>query len=264
MDDITLNTIFLAKVLPTFKYLTAASQPKGYVLGGQPGAGKSQLLRQAAQEQQGNIAVLNADEFRPLHPQFKAIEQQFGLEAANHTAAFAGAMVQKALQYCLAQRFHVAIEGTFRTAATPLATLQRLKEAGYQTEVLIGTCPKEVSWTSTLNRYMTMKQEGLSPRFTPKEAHDQTVHNLAKNVAQVIAHADRVRIFNRSELLYEGLNALQAALSIEQELIRPSTPLEYQTAKNSYESVLSSVDDKNRKALELDYAKFLTHYPQFE
>lgn len=98
MDDKTLTAIFTHKVLPTFEHLLPSAQPKGYVLGGQPGAGKSQLLKQAAQEQQGNIALLNADEFRPLHPQFKAIEQQYGLEAANHTAAFAGAMVKKALQ----------------------------------------------------------------------------------------------------------------------------------------------------------------------
>lgn len=260
MDELTLENIFTHKVLSTFKYLTSPAQPKGYVLGGQPGAGKSQLLKQAAQEQLGNIAVLNADEFRPLHPQFKTIQHQYGLEAANYTAAFAGAMVQKALQYCLVQRFNLAIEGTFRTADTPLHTLSLLKAAGYQTEILISTCPKDVSWTSTLSRYTDMKQEGLNPRFTPKVAHDQTVQNLAKNVAQVVSSAHQVRIFSRNGLLYEGLNALQAAQSVERELTRPLTLLEYQMAKNSYEGVLALVDEKNRKVLEQDYAEFLTCY----
>ncbi|WP_020560525.1 zeta toxin family protein [Thiofilum flexile] len=259
LDEQTLATLFTHKVLPTFKYLTPVTQPKGYVLGGQPGAGKSQLLKHAAQEQQGNIAVLNADEFRPLHPQFKAIAQQFGLEAANHTAAFVGAMVQQALQYGVEQRFNLTIEGTFRTAETPLATLQILKAAGYQTEVLLSTCPKEVSWTSTLNRYTEMKREGLSPRFTPKASHDQTVEQLAQNVAQVTAQADQVRIFSREGLLYQGHDPTKAAQQVEQELTRPLTSAEYQAAKESYEELLKEVQGQARDSLVKEQAAFLVN-----
>lgn len=109
-----------------------------------------------------------------------------------------------------------------------------------------------------------MKQEGLTPRFTPKSAHDQTVQNLADNVAQIMSFVDQVRIFNRSGLLYQGLNALQASQSIKQELTRPLTLSEYQAAQNSYEQVLRVVENESKKLLEQDYAKFLAQPPFFK
>ncbi|MBR5676338.1 MAG: zeta toxin family protein, partial [Neisseriaceae bacterium] len=43
--------------------------PQGFVLGGQPGAGKSNLLKQIENRLNGNVLIINADEFRRYHPQ---------------------------------------------------------------------------------------------------------------------------------------------------------------------------------------------------
>lgn len=78
--------------------------------------------------------------------------------------------------------FLSGIEGTFRTAETPLKTLKELKDNGYTTYVCIKTCPAEVSWNRCLSRY----EEGLNDksgkeRFTAKSHHDLVIKNLAKN-----------------------------------------------------------------------------------
>ncbi|RAX56973.1 hypothetical protein CCZ01_07930 [Helicobacter monodelphidis] len=36
--------------------------PKGFVLGGQPGAGKSALIQKVKEQLQGNVVVINADD----------------------------------------------------------------------------------------------------------------------------------------------------------------------------------------------------------
>ena len=42
--------------------------PKGFVLGGQPGAGKSNLIKMINAQLNGNVLVVNGDEFRRYHP----------------------------------------------------------------------------------------------------------------------------------------------------------------------------------------------------
>ena len=49
------------------------SSPKGFVLGGQPGAGKSKMVSRLGAELNRNLLVINGDEFRRYHPNFDEI-----------------------------------------------------------------------------------------------------------------------------------------------------------------------------------------------
>ena len=50
--------------------VTPQQHPIGFVLGGQPGAGKSSLIELAKRETKDNIMIINGDDFRFLHPDF--------------------------------------------------------------------------------------------------------------------------------------------------------------------------------------------------
>ena len=67
------------------------SSPKGFVLGGQPGAGKSKMVSRLGAELDRNLLVINGDEFRRYHPNFDEIQAYpnytIGSELAKHIRA---------------------------------------------------------------------------------------------------------------------------------------------------------------------------------
>lgn len=185
--------------------IKATYAPKGYVLGGQPGAGKSNLISLVEIENKGNVLIVNGDEFRKYHPQFDEIQERYGKDAPKHTAEFAGKMTGRVIEKALENKFNLVVEGTFRTAETPLKTLSDMKQKGYSTSVHIMTTSAEVSWKSTLERYEKMLAAGEAPRYTDKAHHDKVVAELPKNADTVFQSgiADNFRVYSRSGLVYD-------------------------------------------------------------
>ena len=174
--------------------------PRAFVLGGQPGAGKSNLIRLARKELDGNVVVINGDDFRKYHPAYALFQQFSALTMPQKTAAFAGAMTEAVLRRAMSEQYNIVVEGTFRTADTPIRTLKNLMENGYEREVLIQICDKRLSWESCVQRY----HEALAvnpgeARYTEQSHHDGVVRGLARNIRTVQASglADNLRIFTR-------------------------------------------------------------------
>ena len=182
------------------------ANPQGFVLGGQPGAGKSNLLKNIENKLNGNVLIINADEFRRYHPQFDEIQVQYGDDAPKHTAEFSGKMAERILNKALTEHYNIAIEGTFRTAETPLNTLDLMKAYGYQTVVHIQTCPKEISWQSTIKRYNAMIKAGLTPRSVDKTHHDLVCDRLPENADTVYqsGKVDEFQVYSRNGLIFDG------------------------------------------------------------
>ncbi len=174
--------------------------PQGFVLGGQPGAGKASLTARAKTKLNRNILEINGDNYRKYHPDFKILQEKYAEEAPKYTGEFSGTMTEAILQKALNDKYNIIIEGTFRTAETPIKTLQKLKENNYTTTVLIQTCNKSISQASYQERYQKMLQ--IIPeeaRATPQKSHDYVIDNLANNIKEVEKSklADHIEIYTR-------------------------------------------------------------------
>ena len=193
-------------LLDDYHLAKPCTNPQGFVLGGQPGAGKSNLLKQIENRLNGNVLIINADEFRRYHPQFDEIQAQYGDDAPKHTAEFSGKMAEQILNKALTEHYNIAIEGTFRTAQTPLNTLDLMKSHGYQTAVHIQICPKEISWQSTIKRYNAMIKAGLTPRAVDKAHHDLVCDRLPENADTVYqsGKADEFQVYSRNGLIFDN------------------------------------------------------------
>lgn len=179
---------------------TPQQNPKGFVLGGQPGAGKSILIEKIKKELNSNVIVINGDDYRKYHPDYTKFQAQGTKDSAPKTQEFAGKMTEAIFQKAILNKYNLIIEGTFRTAQVPINTLKTLKENGYNTNVMIQICTKEISWDSCLERYEKMlKINPSEARYTPKEHHDLVIQNLAKNIKEVQNSdlVDRLQIFTR-------------------------------------------------------------------
>lgn len=177
--------------------------PQAFVLGGQPGAGKSNLTKNIQQKMQENVIEINGDNFRKYHPNYKEFQEKYKQDSPKYTAAFAAALTEAILQKAIAEKYNIVIEGTFRTAQTPINTLQNFKNNGYETNVLIQTCNCDVSWNSCLERYEKMLEVNpKEARYTDKAHHDLVVKNLANNIktVQKSGLVDNMQIFARIAL----------------------------------------------------------------
>lgn len=204
--------------------VSPVKSPKGFVLGGQPGAGKSNLVGIIRQELNRNVLVINGDEFRRYHPNFDNIQEQNGIDSPKHTAAFSGHMTERVIEKALREGYNISVEGTFRTTETPMRTLEDMREHGYETAVYIQTAPSEVSWQSTLERYHAMELLGETPRATPKEHHDLVVKLLPQNADAVFlsGKADVFKVYSREGLIFDSRVQFQEmpSVAIDNELHR--------------------------------------------
>lgn len=204
--------------------VSPVKSPKGFVLGGQPGAGKSNLVGIIRQELNRNVLIINGDEFRRYHPNFDGIQEQYGIDSPKHTAAFSGHMTERVIEKALREGYNISVEGTFRTTETPIRTLEKMREHGYETAVYIQTAPSEVSWQSTLERYQVMELLGETPRATPKEHHDLVVKLLPQNADTVFlsGKADVFKVYSREGLIFDSRERFKEmpSVAIDHELHR--------------------------------------------
>lgn len=124
------------------KSKSPVNNPMAYILGGQPGAGKTGLQRNLMVEN-SNIIIINADAYRNSHPRFNEIQAEFGTLAQRHTQPFINEVVEKLISDLSDMKYSLVIEGTLRTAEIPLNTCRMLKNKGYSVELHIISVKKK-------------------------------------------------------------------------------------------------------------------------
>ena len=154
--------------------------PKLYLLGGQPGAGKSTISDRLMTEYPNTIFI-NPDTYRELHPQYEAIKAELKSEAVKVTGVFSGAVTEQVLRTLAEQKYNLIIEGTFRTLEVPQRTTEGLREKGDTAELHVIAVPKDISYVGTLDRYFVGKTKGTG-RAVNKEHYDLVVKNLPENL----------------------------------------------------------------------------------
>ena len=176
-----------------------SENPRCYILGGQPGAGKTGLQAIFKKECSNNLIVLNGDEFRELHPDFERLQEKYGKDSVDYTGKFSGQMTEKLAKKLRAEKFNVLIEGTLRTAEVPLKTCKEFKESGYKVTLGLIAVKPEISYLSTLLRYEQQLADGKQPRATSKDKHDYVVQHLPENLKEIYESGrfDNIVIYNR-------------------------------------------------------------------
>lgn len=222
------------------KEITAQEKPVAFVLGGQPGAGKSELIALAKESMNDNMIIINGDDFRYYHPDFKQLYKTYGDDFVNHTAKFSGEMVERTIDKAIENKLNIVVEGTFRNPNTPLQTLKKLKDAGYRTEVMIKTTSATTSWNSTIERYNADKEAGNVARKVDKNHHDVVVALLAENAKKVFDSglADKFSVYSREKMLFNSENSAghDVAKIIQNEITRvPQRQFEHQAVADGPE-----------------------------
>ncbi|MGT2749587.1 type II toxin-antitoxin system toxin PezT [Streptococcus orisasini] len=202
---------------------TASVNPKAILLGGQSGAGKTTIHRIKQKEFQGNIIIIDGDSYRSLHPNYLALQKEYGKDSVDYTKGFAGKMVEHLVDELSKQGYHLLIEGTLRTTEVPRKTAQLLTARGYQVSLALIATKPELSYLSTLIRYEELYAvEPSQARATPKEHHDGIVEHLVDNLRELENDKlfDQIQIYQRDRAcVYDSKIDDSSAASVLQECL---------------------------------------------
>ena len=181
--------------------LAPSDKPQAILLGGQSGAGKTTLHNVFRNAMNGNVIVVNGDEYRSFHPRYKQICAQYGIDSPAHTAAWAGRMVEAIIDALSIMGYNLIIEGTLRTSEVPLKTARLLRDRGYSVSLALMAVKPEISLISCQLRYEQMRIAGTEPRAVDPAHHLSIVKSIVGNlkVLEESGMFDDIGRYSRSE-----------------------------------------------------------------
>ena len=234
--------------------------PKVFVLGGQPGAGKSTLTSKIEESMDKNIIAINGDDFRSSHPNYDNLIKTYGDDSVLYTQKFSNTITEKLIEDLGNKKYNLIVEGTLRTSEVPLKTSRLLHDKGFNTNLSIVCVKPEFSYLGTLERYQKMKENGFIARATPKEAHDNVVTNFAENLSKIYLEKefDNIEVFTREgKCLYSLKDTpnINPGEIIKKEFDRELTMEEKKKLIESYKKIKEKLSENDKNFQEV--TKFL-------
>lgn len=183
----------------TFRNKTPVKNPQIYILGGQPGAGKSILTQKALlSSDDNNFVSINGDEFRTLHPQAREIFQHYNKDFTQMTDADTRLWTSEIFEEAIKNRYNIIFEGTMRTNQI-CHTIARLQNEGYQINIFAMAVPEIKSRISIYSRYQEQLDHYPIARFTSKVSHDTAYSGMLDTLKEIEEKHlyDTLTVFNR-------------------------------------------------------------------
>ena len=72
----------------------AVESPTAFLLGGQPGSGKTSLRSAIFEETQGNVVVIDNDTFKQQHPNFDELVKLYEKDVVKHATSYSNQLVK--------------------------------------------------------------------------------------------------------------------------------------------------------------------------
>ena len=162
-----LDNIFRNRILPRYSpQIKANSRPVCYILGGQPGSGKTTMIQSLVEESNDTPLIINGDDLRAFHPRMRDLLEHDDRNASDLVQADCNAWVGKLVRLCLENQTSFVVEGTMRNANAAINTAKEAKRNGFLVEAHVMSIPPRLSQASITARYEYQKilqaQEDLS------------------------------------------------------------------------------------------------------
>ena len=237
---------------------SSQENPKAFLLGGQPGAGKSALENMINIE--NRYVSISGDDYRKFHPLYDKLNKIYGKDASKYTQKWSGEMVEHLLKEARKEKWNVILEGTLRKAELPIREAKDFKENGYSVELWVVAVKPEKSYLATLQRYEEMIVRCRIPRMTPKEHHDLVVNDIGDNL-EIIYNSkafDNIKLFDReNNLLYNYIENLDISPKniLENEFNREWKIEEIKKFEEKWENLIKMVENREASLEEIAQLK---------
>lgn len=178
--------------------LTSHEKPRAIVLAGQPGAGKSSLVRAAERELGGDVLVIDPDRLRDKITDVHKLQEAdpFGWPDQTNTDAFK--LANGLRDAGIKQHVNLVIDGSMSDAGNSIRTIEMLQKKGYEVEV------------RAISSHWLESELGIDQRFTRQidrfgvardvdmDFHNRVYNDLPGNLDKVAERTGvQVRIYDR-------------------------------------------------------------------
>lgn len=232
--------------------ISLKKERKAYILGGQPGAGKSTFFKN--NQNLNDYFIINGDDYRQYHPLYEKIVRDKIHEMPQLTKSFSGQVVERLITDLGNEGYNVIIEGTLRNPNVPLQTCKELVSKGYIAHLVVVTCNAEVAWKSTLTRANEMLKAGEYPRLVPIDTYNSIVNNISANLEMIYkknCFATISLIDRNGKELYPNNEGLTPNQVLEKELGLKDWNLKYDYFSKEFKNIIqnSVIPQKSAKSL---------------
>lgn len=233
--------------------------PQIFILGGQPGSGKSVLAKHLTGTlfNRESVVVINGDDYRNAHPEFMCFANEDEMSIAALTDHDVRRWTRDVLSSAVAHRRSIIFECTLRSAHPIAETIQSLYDTGYAVTVAVMSTPKVLSSLGILIRYGLQKSEMGYGRWTSSEYHDIAYDALPSTVREIESHCPlhRMLVYTREgELLYanerkDGIFSVpptgeDACSAIEEYRAKPLTSAQQGVLEKEINQILRLMQDR--------------------
>lgn len=203
--------IFHTEILPDYlpDAVGKADRPTLFVLGGQPGSGKTALLTTSTElERSGPAIRIVEGDLRSYHPGFIAHQNADPMMAQYFAQADAGVWSEKLLTAATERGIHVVFETTMTAPDNIEKAMAAGRSAGYRIEARVLAVSPRVSWQGCHYRFEELHHAGAAARIPPRAVHDAAVTGLAESLERIERRklADRILIQRSDgEVVYDNV-----------------------------------------------------------
>lgn len=189
--------------------------PKLYLVGGQPGAGKSTTISKIQRSMDNNCIIINLDDYRVLHPNAREIYEKGAKDSDDYsiyTNPFMREVGEKLIDKAIENGYNVILERTLSSTDTVSKQLDKFNKNGYELNLYVVTCNKNHSTSSAEQRYLQQKVKFEKdkefqepPRKISKEFQKECYENLGKSTQTLTQKYD----FKDIKIIYRSLQYKQ-------------------------------------------------------
>lgn len=214
-------------------------QPLCVLLGGLPGSGKTNLIKQIQEEyKEHDFVIIDTDNYRKLHPDYELLIKT-PEKAINETSNFSNTIEAELIKKAIEEHCDIISVTTLRaTEAINRILYKPAVKVGYRMEACIMSVPISESGLSAQNRYERQIANGECPRFTPMSFIETSFQGIRETIQMLQRKNDNpiIKVYNRGR----GENSMPIEFYNSQEKND-----RYSCALEAFLNPIKSLDNKN-------------------
>lgn len=180
----------------------SAKDPQVFFIGGQPAAGKSQLIKQIQEDFDGAFAI-DSDELRQHHPQINEIINHDPLRMDVLSNEPVGYWFKTCIDEAKKHRCNIIIENSFTQSRVLIDEAHRFLTDDYSVSFSAIATPEEISRLGIISRYKNAVEQNHLARWTASASHDNAYNKMSGVITEILHSqiTDAVRIASRDQTL---------------------------------------------------------------
>lgn len=236
------------------------SNPLCILVGGLPGSGKTNLVKQIRQNYgDREFIVIDTDNYRKLHPNYEELKQT-PEKAIEETSKFSNAIEAELIRMAIERHCDIISVTTLRaTDAINSILYEPAIKQGYRVEACIMSVPIRESGLSAQSRYERQISEGKCPRFTPMDFIESSYKGIQATIKMLQGKEDKplIRIYKRGigqssmpiEVYNSEDNETMYRCALEA-FLNPSNSLNKDEANNQLKEIYNTKRKRNASLVE--------------